>query len=77
MKLAHIKWFDASYQRGECTADELFSEVYLHSAGILVRETETVVTLAIDRYDNDETWRYISHIPKVNIVEIQTFDVKE
>jgi len=64
-----VKWFDASYQRGECTIDDLITRIDMTSAGILVREDEESVSIAIDNYD--EIFRYISHIPKVNILEMQ------
>ena len=65
--LLWVRWFDASYQRGECTETELVTKVELESAGLLVREDEESVSIALDSYSNDGTWRYIEHIPKVNI----------
>ena len=66
-----VRLFDASYQRGECTEGELVPRVELESAGLLVREDEESVSLALDRYSDDGLWRYIQHIPKVNIIEIR------
>lgn len=68
MTLTYVRWLDASYQRGECCEHELCEEVYLHTAGILVRETDRVVSVAMDRYDAEGTWRHIQHIPKGMIV---------
>jgi len=62
-----VRWFDASYQRGECTVEELVPRVEIESAGLLVREDEETVSIALDYFDGDRTWRYIEHIPKVNI----------
>jgi hypothetical protein len=76
-QIAFVRWFDASYQRGECTIDELVTRVEIESAGLLVREDEESISLAIDRYSEDETWRYISHIPKVNVLEIRRFPLQE
>ena len=70
-QVALVRWFDASYQRGECTEDELAPRVELESAGLLVREDEDTVTIALDRYDGDQLWRYIEHIPKVNITKLR------
>jgi hypothetical protein len=74
-KIAWIRWFDASYQRGECTVDELQTRVELESAGLLVQEDEESVSIALDQYDADSTWRYIEHIPRVNIREMKTLKV--
>ena len=73
--LVYVRWFDASYQRGECSDDELNSRVEIESAGLLVREDKESVSLALDRYDEDKTWRYIEHIPKVNIMSIRKLHV--
>ena len=73
--VAVIRWFDASYQRGECTAEELNPRVEIASAGLLVREDGETVSIALDRYDDDEVWRYIEHIPKVNIRSMRKVSV--
>jgi hypothetical protein len=69
--IVFVRWFDASYQRGECSHDELIARVEIESAGLLVREDEQSISLALDRYDADKTWRYIEHIPKVNVLELR------
>ena len=66
-----VRWFDASYQRGECTEDELVPRVEMVSAGLLVHEDGDTVTIALDRYDGDQLWRYIEHIPRVNIRKLR------
>jgi len=68
--LAWVRWFDASYQRGECTDQELVPRVEMESAGLLVQEDEESISIALDRYPEDGLWRYIEHIPKVNILAI-------
>lgn len=73
--VALVKWFDASYQRGECTESELVRRVEIESAGLLVCEDEESISLALDRYDADGTWRYIQHIPKVNVRHIRRLTV--
>jgi hypothetical protein len=50
--------------------------VELESAGLLVREDEESISIALDRYPLDGTWRYIEHIPKVNVLSIQRFVAK-
>jgi hypothetical protein len=70
-----VRWYDASYQRGECTEEELVPKVEIESAGLLVREDEEFISLALDKYDGDQTWRYIEHIPKVNVRQIKKLSV--
>jgi hypothetical protein len=69
--VAWVKWFDASYQRGECTREELVPRVEIESAGLLIHEDEDSVSLALDHYEADGTWRHIEHIPKVNVRRIR------
>jgi hypothetical protein len=73
--IAFIRWFDASYQRGECTEEELISKVEIESAGLLVAENEESVSIALDQCDADKTWRYIEHIPKVNILSMRRLNI--
>ena len=61
--VAWVRWFDASYQRGECAREELVRRVELESAGILIQEDAEGVSIALDRYEGDGTYRYIEHIP--------------
>jgi hypothetical protein len=73
--LVYVRWFDASYQRGECTEDELVPVVELESAGLLVAESDQTISLALDRYDEDGSWRHIEHIPKVNVRQLRRLTV--
>lgn len=79
--LAYVEWFDASYERGECHIDEITPRVELKSAGLLMREDEHTISIALDVYDDDPSlhsqglWRYIQHIPKVNVKRIKRIQV--
>ena len=73
--LVYIEWIDASYQRGECTDEELRQFVKLQTAGLLVAEGKEFISVALDRYAEDKFWRYIEHIPKVNIKKIKKFKI--
>jgi hypothetical protein len=75
--IAWIRWFDASYQRGECSLDELVTDVEVESAGLLIHEDEESVSLALDSYPADSVYRYIEHIPRVNIREIRKMPIPE
>lgn len=71
--VVYVEWFDASYQRGECEESDLVCRVELRSAGILIREDDESISLALDSYEGDKTWRHIEHIPKVNVKLIRKF----
>lgn len=74
-RVVWVRWFDASYQPGECTDDDLVPRVVLESAGLLVREDADTVSFALDRYEGDRTWRHVAHIPRVNIIKIRRLTV--
>jgi len=71
--LVWVHWFDASYQRGESTDDELTPRFELESGGLLVREDGESISIATDCHVDDRIWRHISHIPKPNIIRIRRF----
>jgi len=72
-KLAYVKWLDASYQHGEHHENDLNPLVEMESAGLIAAECKQTISLALDRYEQDGTWRHIVHIPKVNILKIVRF----
>lgn len=77
MKVAFIKWFDATCMgHDSLTADDLGDLSTMHSAGLYVGETKKRITLALD-VNEDKSYRYVTHIPKVNIIEIRMVDGKK
>lgn len=75
LTVAVVTWYDASYQSGAVTLAEMVPRVELTTAGILVREDKNTITLALDRYLDDETWRHVTHIPKVNVTAVKRIKV--
>lgn len=75
MKLIYIKWFDASYNSDIQTLDEMNDEYIIESVGFFARETKKCITLSAEIIDQNPTakWRYIHHIPKVNIIKKKIF----
>jgi hypothetical protein len=74
--LAYVRWADASFQRGEVSDDELVPRVEIESAGLLVREDADTVSIALDHYERDGLWRFVQHIPKVNVVRLKKVQVR-
>lgn len=74
-QLVYVRWFDASYQRGECSDDELVPRVEIESAGLLVREDADSISIALDRYEHDGLWRYVQHIPRGNVIALKLLTV--
>jgi hypothetical protein len=74
-KLVFVRWLDASFQAAECTDDELNPGIIVESAGILAREDDESISLALDSYPQQGIWRRIQHIPKPFILEVRRVNV--
>jgi hypothetical protein len=70
-QLVFVRWLDASFQADECTDDELHPGIIVESAGILAREDDESISLALDLYPQQGIWRRIQHIPKPFILELR------
>jgi hypothetical protein len=66
--VVRIIWSDASHQQGPILEKEFRTEVILDLVGFLVRETAGHYTLAAEYCGEEDGWRNIHHIPKVNVV---------
>ena len=74
-KLVHVRWFDASYQNAECHADDFTTRVELETVGFLARQDADTVSVAMEYYERDETWRHVSHIPRCNVIKLRYLKV--
>ena len=74
-RLLFVRWLDASFQASECTDDELNPDIIVESAGILAREDDDSISMALDSYAQQGIWRRIQHIPKPYIREIRRVTV--
>ncbi len=79
MKVAHVKWFDASFHDGPDYVESLEPGIEVESAGILVASDDKHVTIVGDWWEGHPSarCRHIHHIPKVNIIEMHVIDVTD
>lgn len=71
MKIAFVRWIDASYHEGGGVVDTALSELY--EVGFLLSETDESVTLGMEEVADpttDTPGRWRVSIPKVNIREM-------
>lgn len=68
-----VKWFDSSKQGGEVRLGTLRPYLEIYTAGFLVREDDETISTAEDWITEEECWRNVSHIPKVNVLAIERF----
>lgn len=68
-----VRWFDASFLRGEVTEEELKNRQppWMVSSGTFIAEDKDSITLGNDYNEADRTWRFVLTIPKVNVVRVR------
>lgn len=72
--LAYVRWFDSSIVEGGVHALEDAANVLENeSAGILLKEDEQSITVALDRCLKTEGLRCTLCIPRVNILSVRRF----
>jgi hypothetical protein len=67
-----VRWIDASYERGELSAEEMDPLAELETVGFLVREDKDSMSVASERGIDDKHYRHISHIPRSCIVTVRS-----
>lgn len=72
--LVLVRWFDSALYRGEaCAPDDISGFCENESAGLLVREDEQSITLALDRCIDTADVRCVLCIPKANVRTVRRF----
>lgn len=74
--VAVVDWDDASGQEGPVPKHEFHYLKKLRSFGLLVAETDNIISIAQDFCPEDEDYREILHIPKAIVTKIQRLPVK-
>lgn len=74
-QVAFVRWFDASFQLDECGTDELNPGIVMESAGIIAREDDSHLSLALDSCPDQGVWRRVLHVPKAYILASHRFDI--
>jgi len=77
MIIAYVRWSDAAFQDESVRLQYFDNECILEEVGILVRETPTHISLAMDYNASDDSYRHVCHIPKKMILEMRTVKVEE
>lgn len=68
MKLAYIRWRDATHGIEEIAAEDA-DLVELHEIGFVAADTDEAITLTMEHCPGAKTFRLWLTIPKVNILE--------
>jgi hypothetical protein len=74
-KLAYVRWFDSAIYKGEaCQPEDLSGTCENESAGVLVKEDEKTITIALDRCVETKDVRLVLCIPKANVLRVRHFE---
>lgn len=76
MKLAYVRWRDASYDTEEVPLERV-ELADLHEVGFLVAESVEAVKLSVEYQEGAETGRLCVTIPKCNILEMRTRELSK
>jgi len=76
MKVAYVRWRDASHSQDEWETSKIGLED-LQNTGFLVKEDKDSITLTIEPTEDMESCRLWMCIPKVNIVEMRVRDLEK
>lgn len=68
-----VEWIDASYQDGPIDFTELSGVFRMYSTGWLIRENDEHVSIGMDYVPENNTYRHVQHILKINIKSIREF----
>jgi hypothetical protein len=77
-ELAYVRWFDLSIVTGDpCQPEDLPGICENESAGVLVEEDESCITIALDRCIDTANVRLVLCVPKANVRSIQRFAIQD
>ena len=74
MRIVYVRWNDAGFQDDSVRLPDFDEECVIEEVGILARETDTHISIAMDYNPADESYRNVAHIPKVLIRQIRIVD---
>lgn len=76
VELAYVRWFDSAIYKGEaCQPDEISGFCENETAGLLLREDDNAVWIALDRCLDTQDVRCVLCIPKANVLQVRHLKV--
>jgi hypothetical protein len=74
--IAYIRWFDSAIYKGEaCQPEDLSGVCENESAGLLIKEDDKEITIALDRCMDTSDVRLVLCVPKANVRSIRRLSV--
>jgi hypothetical protein len=72
--IVYVRWFDSAIYKGEaCHPDLLGGACENESAGVLVREDDDSITIALDRCLDTGDVRLVLCVPRANVLSVRRF----
>ena len=69
-----VLWRDAWFDPDQCGENEWRDEYLVSSVGFIVRETDTVLSIAMERLPDEDGYRAVTHVPWGMIVEVRSLE---
>jgi hypothetical protein len=72
--LVLVLWQDAWFDPDQCGENEWRDEYLVSSVGFIVRETDTVLSIAMECLPEEDGYRAVTHVPWGMIVEVRSLE---
>jgi hypothetical protein len=69
-----VLWQDAWFDPDQCGENEWRDEYLVSTVGFIVRETDTVLSIAMERLPDEDGYRAVTHVPRGMIVEVRSLE---
>jgi hypothetical protein len=69
-----VVWQDAWFDPDQCGENEWRDEYLVSTVGFIVRETDTVLSVAMERLPEEDGYRAVTHVPRGMIVEVRRLE---
>jgi hypothetical protein len=69
-----VLWQDAWFDPDQCGENEWRDEYLVSTVGFIVRETDTVLSVAMERLPEEDGYRAVTHVPRGMIVEVRRLE---
>jgi hypothetical protein len=75
--MQHVRWLDQHYRTGPLHVEDAIVDVVGETVGLLIAENDVYISLAMERFGHEGSYRHVVCIPKVCILERRNLTWRE
>jgi hypothetical protein len=72
-----VLWQDAWFDSDQCGENDWRDDYLVSTVGFIVRDTDTVLSIAMERLPDEDGYRAVTHVPKGMIVEVRSLEQRD